>query len=209
LTISSFRGEYRPIIWTLAHRRVKACNLMRHSCVAHASLMRHSCVTRASLMRHSCIHRRVKACNLMLADALAAAEPVLHLRDRLWSAEEFCALDDSLLARVEHPDPLLLRCLDDAQERALSEAQAILKALRRREIYAFINEILVPHAEVGALGEGEKCVRTSCVTHASLMRRVCVTRASLMRHACVTHASLVRHSFVTRASRMRHSCNHR
>ncbi|KAG1664770.1 hypothetical protein FOA52_013622 [Chlamydomonas sp. UWO 241] len=112
--------------------------------------------SRELMHREVYTHRRVKACNLMLADALHAAEPVLCLRDRLWSAEEFCALDDSLMQRVEYPDPQVLRCLDDVQERALVEAQTILKALRRREIYTFINEILVPHAEVGALSEGEK-----------------------------------------------------
>jgi HD superfamily phosphohydrolase len=91
--------------------------------------------TRASLHQRVYTHRKAKAIEYMVVDALVSADAAWgnEISKAIWKPEEFVKLDDTVLKRIEwSSDP------------ALREAQDILRRLRRRELYRYVNEFTVP-----------------------------------------------------------------
>ena len=94
--------------------------------------------TRASLFKKVYQHRKGKAVEYMVVDALLEAEPVLKLTEKLAGGpREFQKLDDTILKRIEWgPEPELWK------------AQEIVKRLRTRDLYRYVDEYTVPEAEL-------------------------------------------------------------
>jgi len=124
---------------------------------------------RASLHQRVYNHRKAKAVEFMVVDALAAAEPVLRLGPRATSGPgAFLALDDTLLKQVEHWQALRPdweQGAESADVAAIAAAQAILGRLRRRDLYRFVDEFVVPAGEAGRFSlptpEDVACTGTS------------------------------------------------
>lgn len=95
-------------------------------------------LTRASLFKKVYQHRKGKAVEYMVVDALLEAEPVLKLTEKLAAGpREFQKLDDTILKRIEWgPEP------------ELAKAQAIVKRLRTRNLYKYVDEYTVPEPEL-------------------------------------------------------------
>ncbi|GFR40506.1 hypothetical protein Agub_g1075, partial [Astrephomene gubernaculifera] len=99
---------------------------------------------REAMHRKVYTNRKNKAVELMAVDALVAAEPLLRIRERLQSPQDYLSLDDSVLSTIEHYRINYRRPLDDAEERALTAAQGIVRRLRTRQLYRFGNQMTVP-----------------------------------------------------------------
>eukprot|EP00899_Mesostigma_viride_P007969 jgi/Mesvir1/17173/Mv07595-RA.1 len=92
--------------------------------------------TRARLFTDVYTHRTGKACEFMVRDALIAADPVLKLSAAIDDPGKFTALNDSVINRIEFPD-------EDKAE-GLAAAREIVRRLRRRDLYQFVNQYIVP-----------------------------------------------------------------
>ncbi|GAB4815190.1 hypothetical protein N2152v2_002236 [Parachlorella kessleri] len=106
--------------------------------------------SRASMHRQVYTHRKAKAIEFMMVDALLEADPVLRLTDKIWDVNQFVQLDDGVLELVENCTGGLLGPLlhvEPEQERALAAAQAIIARLRRRDLYKYCSEALVPEEQ--------------------------------------------------------------
>jgi hypothetical protein len=107
---------------------------------------------RATMHSKVYTHRKAKGLELLMADALAAAEPVLRLVEAATGGVEgFLALDDGLLRRVER-----LEREPGAGEHpgAVREAKELARRICRRELYAFVEEVTVPPEYVEARRKG-------------------------------------------------------
>ena len=91
--------------------------------------------TRASLHQRVYSHRKAKAIEYMVVDALVHADAAWgnEISNAIWRAQDFVKLDDTVLKRIEW-----------SEEAALEPARALLRRLRRRELYRFVNEFTVP-----------------------------------------------------------------
>lgn len=69
----------------------------------------------------------------MIADAFFAADPVLHLAESITDPKEFMAMTDSLLHAIEF-----------SKDYRLAEARRIVSRLRHRNLYSFVDELLLP-----------------------------------------------------------------
>eukprot|EP00188_Purpureofilum_apyrenoidigerum_P005239 Plantae.Rhodophyta-Purpureofilum_apyrenoidigerum.ctg6646.p1 GENE.Plantae.Rhodophyta-Purpureofilum_apyrenoidigerum.ctg6646~~Plantae.Rhodophyta-Purpureofilum_apyrenoidigerum.ctg6646.p1 ORF type:complete len:474 (-),score=72.29 Plantae.Rhodophyta-Purpureofilum_apyrenoidigerum.ctg6646:444-1865(-) len=78
-------------------------------------------------------HRVVKAIELMAVDALLAADNVLKISESISSPRDFLRMSDSLLYVIEVSD-----------DPKLAEARKILDRLQRRQLYSFVDEVLLP-----------------------------------------------------------------
>ncbi|KAK9811442.1 hypothetical protein WJX72_003973 [[Myrmecia] bisecta] len=105
---------------------------------------------RMQMHRDVYTHRKAKAVELMVVDALLAADPLLKLSERIWDPRQFVKMDDTLLRSLENWDmthPGFGLGQDD-DERPILEAQAIIKRMRRRQLYKYCSEIVVPKEAV-------------------------------------------------------------
>eukprot|EP00884_Botryococcus_braunii_P015571 jgi/Botrbrau1/2698/Bobra.0203s0041.1 len=94
------------------------------------------------------LHRKVKAVDLMIAEALVAAEPALRLQDMLHDVDLFLSLDDTVLKDIEFYGIKRPRLqINEDAENALKKAQGIVQRLRRRDLYKFAGEALIPPQE--------------------------------------------------------------
>ena len=69
----------------------------------------------------------------MVVDALLAADAHLQLSDAIRDPRAFTLLDDTVLKRIEV-----------SKEDELAAARAIVARIRTRDLYKYINEIIVP-----------------------------------------------------------------
>lgn len=91
--------------------------------------------TRAQLHNTVYTHKKGKALEYMLTDALIEADVVYNgeYSKSITDMQEYVKLDDTVIKRIEwDPDP------------RLAKAQAIIKRVRKRELYRFVNEFTVP-----------------------------------------------------------------
>ena len=86
--------------------------------------------TRASLHQRVYSHRKAKAIEYMVVDALVAADAAWggEISNAVWRPQDFVKLDDTVLKRIEW-----------SKEASLEPARALLRRLRRRELYRFVN----------------------------------------------------------------------
>ncbi|GES92426.1 HD phosphohydrolase domain-containing protein [Rhizophagus clarus] len=89
--------------------------------------------TRYSLHKKAYNHRVGKAIGYMIIDALIAADPVLKISDSIDNPDEYLKMDDTILNRIEYSD-----------DTGLKKSREIIRRIRRRELYKFVDEFLVP-----------------------------------------------------------------
>lgn len=89
--------------------------------------------TRADLYRTVYTHSKVKAIELMFVDALLKADCHLKISSRVSEASEYWKLDDTILKTVEI-----------SKEEELKESRDLIRRIRRRDLYQFCNEYVVP-----------------------------------------------------------------
>ncbi|EIE24922.1 hypothetical protein COCSUDRAFT_14348 [Coccomyxa subellipsoidea C-169] len=91
--------------------------------------------TRARMFRSVYLHKKARGVEHMIVDALLAAEPTLRLAERTEDSREFVRLDDTIIKDGES---------------SITTAQHILQRLRRRDLYKFVDEFIVPREELDA-----------------------------------------------------------
>jgi len=89
--------------------------------------------TRYSLFKQVYTHRVGKAVEYMILDILTLADPFLHLSSCLDNPSDFYSLTDSVLRTIE--------C---SKLPELQDAQKLIRDLRKRKLYKFVDEVLVP-----------------------------------------------------------------
>ena len=98
-----------------------------------------------------------------MVDALVEADTAWNGRisQAIWDPKRFSALDDTILKRIEYPDA------DGADAgAALAKAQGIVRRIRTRDLYSFVNESTVPHDRVVEFeSRGAKLTPEDIVAH--------------------------------------------
>ncbi|CAE7230292.1 unnamed protein product [Rhizoctonia solani] len=80
--------------------------------------------SRFSLHKMIYNHKSCKAIELMIVDALVLANPVLHLADKIHSAEDYLHLNDSILLEIER-----------SKAPELEKSREIIHRIRTRQLY--------------------------------------------------------------------------
>ncbi|CAG8548474.1 13216_t:CDS:2 [Cetraspora pellucida] len=89
--------------------------------------------TRYSLHKKVYSHRVSGAIDYMIRDALVEANSSLKIADAIENAEEYIQLSDSILNKIEY-----------SNLEGLTKSKEIIKQLRRRKLYKFVDECLIP-----------------------------------------------------------------
>ncbi|KAG0379889.1 SAM domain and HD [Mortierella sp. AD032] len=96
--------------------------------------------TRFSLFKRVYTHRVGKAIEYMLTDALLAADSVMGISQAIFNGEQYLHLTDDIIRQIERsPEP------------GLEDSKAILKRIRTRSLYKFVDELLIPREKLGIL----------------------------------------------------------
>lgn len=85
--------------------------------------------TRYSLFKRVYSHKVGKAIELMIVDALVAADKILHISDAIDNPEAYSQLTDGIL-----------RTIENSKDDALEESRNIIKRIRKRQLYKFVEE---------------------------------------------------------------------
>ena len=95
--------------------------------------------SRATMHQSVYTHKKAKAVEYMVVDALVEADVAWNskISDSIWDVKEFIKMDDTLLKQIEN-----------SNEAALGKARDIVRRIRRRELYRFVNEYTVPEERV-------------------------------------------------------------
>ncbi|KAF9431867.1 SAM domain and HD [Entomortierella beljakovae] len=96
--------------------------------------------TRFSLFKKVYTHRVGKAVEYMLTDALLAADNVMGISSAIFNGEEYLHLTDDIIRHIER-----------TKESGLEEAKGIIKRIRTRDFYKFVDELLIPREKLGRL----------------------------------------------------------
>ncbi|RUS32208.1 hypothetical protein BC938DRAFT_476033 [Jimgerdemannia flammicorona] len=89
--------------------------------------------TRYSLFKRIYTHKVGKAIEYMITDALLAADPHLDISDAVLRGDEYVNLTDDIL-----------RVIECSRGDELAPARAIIKRIRTRQLYKFVDEVLIP-----------------------------------------------------------------
>jgi HD superfamily phosphohydrolase len=100
--------------------------------------------TRYSLHKMIYTHRASKAVEYMITDVLLAADPVLKISESIFDPELYVNMTDCILRQIEY-----------SRDQALAPAQDILKRLRKRDLYGFVDEILIYPSFTSKVTEAE------------------------------------------------------
>eukprot|EP01006_Ploeotia_vitrea_P020780 TRINITY_DN53081_c0_g1_i2.p1 TRINITY_DN53081_c0_g1~~TRINITY_DN53081_c0_g1_i2.p1 ORF type:complete len:374 (+),score=21.69 TRINITY_DN53081_c0_g1_i2:102-1223(+) len=90
--------------------------------------------TRYSLWKQIYTHRVVRAIDLMLTDIILEAEEFLDLKNVTSDMSEYCRLTDSIVKEIE---------TTRNSSPALDKSKALIKRLRKRDLYAFVDQQIV------------------------------------------------------------------
>ncbi|KAF9932458.1 SAM domain and HD [Linnemannia zychae] len=96
--------------------------------------------TRFSLFKRVYTHRVGKAIEYMLTDALVAADRVMGISQAIFYGDQYLHLTDDIIRQIER-----------SREPGLEESKAILKRIRTRNLYKFVDELLIPREKLGIL----------------------------------------------------------
>eukprot|EP01133_Synstelium_polycarpum_P007251 gene7251-8429_t len=77
-------------------------------------------------------HKVGKSIEYMIADAFSSADPFLKISDMLDDPAEFINLTDSIIQRIEY-----------SKEPELKESRRIIKDIRNRNLYKFVDEVIL------------------------------------------------------------------
>ncbi|KAL0481269.1 deoxynucleoside triphosphate triphosphohydrolase SAMHD1 [Acrasis kona] len=88
--------------------------------------------TRYSLHKQVYSHRVGKAVEYMITDALLKADPVLKLSEAIYDKHKYVNLTDGVL-----------RSIEASQDPELNESRSIIRRLRTRNLYKFVDEVLL------------------------------------------------------------------
>jgi len=89
--------------------------------------------TRYSLFKRVYTHRVGKAVEFMVTDALKLADPILNISDKINNAEEYLYLTDHIIQEIMR-----------SNDPGLEKAKDILVKFKRRDLYKFVDEIIIP-----------------------------------------------------------------
>ncbi|RIA99444.1 hypothetical protein C1645_747297 [Glomus cerebriforme] len=89
--------------------------------------------TRYSLHKKAYNHRVGKAIDFMIRDALIEADPILKISESINDPNEYLKMDDTILNKIEF-----------SNDEELKKSQDIIKRIRTRNLYKFVDEFLVP-----------------------------------------------------------------
>ncbi|KZV45668.1 hypothetical protein F511_02328 [Dorcoceras hygrometricum] len=89
--------------------------------------------TRADLHRTVYTHAKVKAIDLMIRDALVKANDYLQIASYIQDPSQYWKLDDTIIKTIE-----------TAPDQQLKESRDLILRIRRRDLYQFCNEYVVP-----------------------------------------------------------------
>lgn len=82
----------------------------------------------------------------MIVDALLAADPVLHMSDSIYNPKEYATLSDGIIREIERSrDPLL------------EESRVIIKRLRKRDLYRYVDRVILNQAQRSIWGKDDFC----------------------------------------------------
>ncbi|CAG8591211.1 4571_t:CDS:10, partial [Cetraspora pellucida] len=98
--------------------------------------------TRYSLYKRVYTHRVTRALNFMMRDALLKANPIYHFENVIFDPEEYIKLNDSILYEIEY-----------SEKPELKESKEIIKRIRQRKLYKFVNECIIPHNRIDITNE--------------------------------------------------------
>lgn len=101
--------------------------------------------TRYSLFKRVYTHRVGKAIEYMIVDALLAAEPYLHLSEKIEDPRQYLHLTDSIVKEIERSTS------DD-----LATSRSILDRLRRRQLYKFVDQKIIPSDNAEAVARAKQ-----------------------------------------------------
>lgn len=105
---------------------------------------------RSNMHRRVYTHRKAKAIELMLVDALITADPVLRMTERIHDPREFVQMDDTILKQIEHYG-MLHPGFEASEEYApVAAAQKIISRLRKRQLYKYCSEVIIPPHVIAA-----------------------------------------------------------
>lgn len=96
--------------------------------------------TRFSLFKRVYTHRVGKAIEYMLTDALLAADSVMGISQAIFNGDQYLHLTDDIIRQIER-----------SREPGLEDSKAILKRIRTRNLYKFVDELLIPREKLGIL----------------------------------------------------------
>ncbi|CAO3659728.1 unnamed protein product [Umbelopsis ramanniana] len=98
--------------------------------------------TRYSLFKRIYTHRVGKAIELMITDALLAADETFGISKAVDNGEDYLNLTDDIL-----------RVIERSKEPELAQARHIMKRIRTRDLYKFVDEFIIPKDLMQYLGK--------------------------------------------------------
>jgi deoxynucleoside triphosphate triphosphohydrolase SAMHD1 len=104
----------------------------------------HLFLTRFQLHRTVYNHRAALSIDSMITDAFMHADQTLEISDAIFDAPSFMRLTDSLLYQIEH-----------SKDQRLASARSIVDRIRRRKLYRFVDECLLPEGSKRRVTEQE------------------------------------------------------
>ncbi|KAF9585804.1 SAM domain and HD [Lunasporangiospora selenospora] len=96
--------------------------------------------TRFSVFKRVYTHRVGKAIEYMFTDVLLSANSVMKITDAVFDPQEYLYLTDDIIRQIER-----------SRDPGLEESKAILKRIRTRNLYKFVDELLIPREKLGIL----------------------------------------------------------
>ncbi|PKY38250.1 HD phosphohydrolase domain-containing protein [Rhizophagus irregularis] len=100
--------------------------------------------TRYSLHKKAYNHCVCKAIDYMIRDAFLEADSTLKISDSIFDANEYLKMDDTILNKIEYSD-----------DPSLKKSKDIIKRIRKRDLYKFVDGFLVPNDLKDKLTEKE------------------------------------------------------
>lgn len=88
-------------------------------------------------------HRKAKGIEYMVVDALKDASKAMEFLDIIDDPRKFVHLDDTILKTIENAATLGFS-YDGPQQGALNSAAHLIKRLRQRDLYQYVQEVTVP-----------------------------------------------------------------
>ncbi|RIB16911.1 hypothetical protein C2G38_2246724 [Gigaspora rosea] len=98
--------------------------------------------TRYFLHKRIYNHRVTRAINFMIRDALVKANSKYHFEEIIKDPELYIKLNDSILYEIEY-----------SNQTELEDSRKIVKRIRQRKLYKFVNECLIPKNRKGITKE--------------------------------------------------------